>query len=151
MGRDDNRFRRHSSENDGCIGEGDGCIGEGDEILHKPSLRVSGFFQGQSNPGSRDATWKCKPIKACLLQTSFPLQLLKMSTYELHWTRLILSTTELYATVANEENEATIQWHSEGSTLYIVMNNDRPEIDLRMESEMFDVKVGLLWIQTGIF
>jgi hypothetical protein len=63
-----------------------------------------------------------------------------MSIDQLPWTNVILATTELHATLRKE----TLQWHTEGSTIYIVMEN-RPEMDLRMDWEVFDVQVCLIY------
>jgi hypothetical protein len=65
-----------------------------------------------------------------------------MSTDQLPWTNVILATTELHAT--SGERKETLQWHTEGSTMYIVMEN-RPEIDLRMDWEVCDVQVCLIY------
>ena len=62
-----------------------------------------------------------------------------MSTTSLPWTNVILATTELHA--LSEEPEM-VQWHSEGTTMFIVMAN-REEISLRMDQEIYDVKVYL--------
>ena len=56
-----------------------------------------------------------------------------------------MATTELHATAPNLRSE-TVQWHSEGSVLYIVMQN-RPEVDVRLDLEIQEVKVGVLLLQ----
>jgi hypothetical protein len=62
-----------------------------------------------------------------------------MSTTSLPWTNVILATTELYAALGEQE---IVLWHSEGTTMFIVMVN-REEITLKMDQEIFDVKVCL--------
>jgi hypothetical protein len=62
-----------------------------------------------------------------------------MTTISLPWTNIILATTELHAISGNHEKEV-LQWHSEGTTLYIVMEN-REEIDMRLDMEVFDFQV----------
>jgi hypothetical protein len=118
------------------------------KILHKPSARVSGF--SGSNKNRHHMTYS-KTDQVLHFTNFLPVTKPKMSTLELRWTRLILCTTELYAPVLTDDSEATIQWHCEGSTLYIVMNNDRQEIDLRLEREMFDVKVGPTLVPINTF
>jgi len=39
-----------------------------------------------------------------------------------------------------------VQWHSEGTTLYIVIEN-RLEMDVRMDMEVFDVQVSFTMMQ----
>ena len=64
-----------------------------------------------------------------------------MSTTSLPWTNIILATTELHA-IAGQRKE-TVQWHSEGTTMYIVVEN-REEIDVRIDREVFNVQVSSL-------
>jgi hypothetical protein len=67
------------------------------------------------------------------------LTLHTMSTTTLPWKSMILATTQLHA-LSGEVKQESIQWHSEGSVLYIVIEN-REEVDLRMDREIFDVRV----------
>jgi hypothetical protein len=62
-----------------------------------------------------------------------------MSTTTLPWKSMILANTQLHA-LSGELRQESIQWHSEGSVLYIVMENQK-EVDLRMDREIFDVRV----------
>jgi hypothetical protein len=68
-----------------------------------------------------------------------------MSTSDLSWTNVIMATTELHATGQNLRRE-TLQWHSEGSVLYIVMEN-RAEVDLRLDLEILEIQVCVLLLQ----
>jgi len=62
-----------------------------------------------------------------------------MATTRIPWTTIILATTALHASTTDEGTEG-IEWHSEGSVMYIVVQ-DRQEIDFRMDREMFEVQV----------
>jgi hypothetical protein len=51
---------------------------------------------------------------------------------------MILASTALHASTS--DGTEGMEWHSEGSVLYIVLQ-DREEIDLRIDREVFDVQV----------
>jgi hypothetical protein len=63
-----------------------------------------------------------------------------MATHSLKWSRIILCTTVFHASIDKESNPPLLQWHTEGSNLYAMMS-DRPEIQLRMEREIYDLQV----------
>lgn len=62
---------------------------------------------------------------------------------------MILANTQLHA-LSGELRQESIQWHSEGSVLYIVMEN-REEVDLRMDREIFDVRVCHVLLTMAIY
>jgi hypothetical protein len=63
-----------------------------------------------------------------------------MSTLEIPWLKLSLSDTLYYATEENNESAFALQWHSSGSTLFI-MFSEEPEIDIRLDREIVEIEV----------
>jgi hypothetical protein len=62
---------------------------------------------------------------------------------ELQWAGMLLADTVIITDEADAEVNI-VQWHTAGSTLYI-MCKDRQEIDLRLEREICEIQVELLF------
>lgn len=63
-----------------------------------------------------------------------------MSTLELPWAELNLGGTLFEEDSSAPLGSYVLQWHTAGCTLYVVCG-ERDEIDLRLDSEVFEIKV----------
>jgi hypothetical protein len=63
-----------------------------------------------------------------------------MPTHSIHWTQIILGTSEFHAPTTRNRDESVVEWLNESATLYISMEN-REEICLEMDGEIFGVRV----------
>jgi hypothetical protein len=66
---------------------------------------------------------------------------------------MVLATTQLHA-ISQEHGKENLQWHSQGSVMYVVIQN-RQEMDFRMDREVYEFKVCstfvLLIVQSNIY
>jgi hypothetical protein len=62
-----------------------------------------------------------------------------MTTLELPWLELYLGNTHFYSEL-RDPGSYVLQWHTAACTLYIV-GKDHHEIDLRVEREIYEIKV----------
>jgi hypothetical protein len=60
---------------------------------------------------------------------------------ELNWVDIYLCSTHYYANSNSKAN--VVQWHTAGATLCIFVQ-DKPEIDLRLEREIVDIRVSVI-------
>lgn len=65
-----------------------------------------------------------------------------MTTLELPWLDLYLGETHRFSEQWDTASYV-LQWHTAASTLYIVCK-DRREIDLRIEREIYEIKVCII-------
>lgn len=65
-----------------------------------------------------------------------------MTTLELPWIDLYLGESHFFSEL-RDPGSYVLQWHTAACTLYVLCK-DHPEIDLRIEREIYEIKVCII-------
>ena len=67
-----------------------------------------------------------------------------VNSFKVPLTELYIGRTSLRISHDYEEPEYELEWHPAGSSLYITLPGNFPEIDLRFDHEVFEMLVSIL-------
>ena len=67
-----------------------------------------------------------------------------MTTLELPWVELLLGSTHFQADSEAPLGSYVLEWHTAASTLYVMRGEQEAEVDLRLDSEVYEIRVCIL-------
>jgi hypothetical protein len=66
------------------------------------------------------------------------------ATLELPWVEFLLGRTHFEADPHAPPGSYVLEWHTAACTLYVVRGEQEAEVDLRLDSEVYEIRVCIL-------